>query len=50
MYDIFKGGRADARPPCLFEKGADMKNVLYGKCVKCGNCVTVCKFHAVEKK
>ena len=36
MYDIFKGGRADARPPCLFEKGADMKNVLYGKCVKCG--------------
>ncbi len=31
LYDIFKGGRADARPPCLFEKEADMKNVLYGK-------------------
>ena len=53
-------GRGFAPRPCLLSEPGrlgkitrtedTMKNVLYGKCVKCGNCVTVCKFHAVEKK
>ena len=42
---------ADACPVGAIEgEGRDKRNINQDKCIKCGNCKSVCKFNAVEVK